>query len=319
MYVGTSVAGLPVGSAVRKAVLGLPLYPPNLCPFGIPVESGHNSAYVPSNAFNGATIGGVWSPSEILNNQSGVSWLGMDFGVGVTRHIRSIALFTYSAIANNMSSIKVQNSSDGTTWTDVGTTYAMSTAVNSWVTASLPASTASRYWRILANANVANNWFVFELQMMEAMTNSTTLTVAPLTSIGSITAVNYNNQPSTVGHNILTYPAPAAAANTMALDITPIAQEWLTGVQCSGLQITSDPANADLYNVQNTAVVGQYPMLALETYPLVLANPSTILNSGQLNLTWVKYSGTGFTGVRSVERCVSGQRVRIRRQAEDGD
>lgn len=154
-------------------------YGENLCYGGTAISGGDATGYGKSNAFDGDTTTN-WNSSQNAANQSATAYIGYDFGTGVARHIRKIKLTQIADTRSAVTSVKVQNSSDGSAWTAVATvnTYAGINIIE------LPASNARRYWRILANANLTNTfaWTVSECAMFELLNAS--LTNADLIVLG---------------------------------------------------------------------------------------------------------------------------------------
>jgi hypothetical protein len=125
-----------------------------------------NSSYLPANAFDG-NVTNFWE-SNLSANQTGVDYIGQDFGSGNAYAISQIIMTAYSAsgTANNLSSVIVQYSDNNTTWTPV-ITASLSLAASSINYIPIPSSAGShRYWRLLANSNTTggNYWCVAELQ-----------------------------------------------------------------------------------------------------------------------------------------------------------
>lgn len=137
-----------------------------------------SSSYPATAAFDGVwnTLG--WE-SASNTSMTGNVYIGEDFGSGNAKHIREITIKQgVNAVNNTISSFKVQRSTDNSTWTDVAT---ITTPTDGGIyTYDLPASSAARYWRLLANAQSATNyWLVRELEMREIVRNpalSTTYT-----------------------------------------------------------------------------------------------------------------------------------------------
>lgn len=139
-------------------------YSENLCYGGTPISGGDYAGYPKDNAFDG-TPSTDWASSQTNNAVSGVAYLGYDFGSGVTKHIRRLSLTCVLGGTYLPSSVKIQNSSDGTAWMDVVTVNAF----QGKNIIDLPVSTATRFWRVLANANLptASAWHVNELELYE--------------------------------------------------------------------------------------------------------------------------------------------------------
>jgi hypothetical protein len=127
--------------------------------------SGGASSGVAANVFDGNT-GTVWASSQTGTGVSGAAWIGYDMGAGNTREIRRIVLTQHTSQAQNrISSGLLQSSPDGSTWTTRDTLTLPTTGAPE--TINCAASGAFRYWRLLANANLAGSdpWAVFEMQM----------------------------------------------------------------------------------------------------------------------------------------------------------
>jgi hypothetical protein len=123
--------------------------------------------------------------NETSAGVSGVSYVGQNFGAGNTKHIRQFTIWQgyNSDVTYSVSSVKVQYSDNGTTWTDL--TTAALTATTAAQTVNLPASAAHQYWRLLANSapGAANRWGMSELQMSESqgVANMTVVTTPQTT------------------------------------------------------------------------------------------------------------------------------------------
>jgi len=128
------------------------------------ISGGDYSTYVKENAFD-KSLTTYWASSQVYTGISGNAYIGQNFGT--TKHIRTVRFYTYSAIANNISSVRVQRW-DGSTWVDV-LTAAVATTASTWIQIDLPASAAATQWRMLANANLGSgqHWYVAEVKMSE--------------------------------------------------------------------------------------------------------------------------------------------------------
>ncbi len=165
-------------------------YGNNLCASGTAIENNHYSGQVAALAFDGS-ISSAWYSLE-TSNQSGVSWIGYDFGMGNPKAIRQMRLYTYSSTSCNLSSVKIQSSNDNVIW-DTVSVNTISTTVNTWVTMNLQDSPSARYWRILANANSADRWTVREVQMFaSSLLPNTNYSIRLLT--GPTTALDTDNE-----------------------------------------------------------------------------------------------------------------------------
>lgn len=149
--------------------LGTITYSADLTTSAQAISGGDNASYPKANAFNNDSATTRWISSQIA--LTGVAYIGQDFGVGITKCIRKITILQGNT-TNAISSVKVQASNDGETWTDVQTitpdiniltiqTFLLNFNI-------LPA----RYWRLLANASTAGSasWGINEIEMMEIAT-----------------------------------------------------------------------------------------------------------------------------------------------------
>lgn len=135
-------------------------YTDNLCVGSTVTSGGDYTGYAASNVLSNNPSLRWWS-SQNIANQSGTAYIGSDFGVPV--HIRRVKLVQDYSPTTSVTSIKVQNSANGTSWNDV-TTVAVYYGNN---IIELPASSSYRYWRILANANLitSNSWVISSIAM----------------------------------------------------------------------------------------------------------------------------------------------------------
>ena len=96
---------------------------------------------------------------------SGVVYIGQNFGANNDKAIKQVVIKQVVGTQNHaVSSFKVQSSADNSTWTTVAT---ISTPTDGGTyTYDLPTSNAARYWRLLANAQTATNyWNIYEIEM----------------------------------------------------------------------------------------------------------------------------------------------------------
>lgn len=164
------------------------------------ISSGDYSTNVKGNAFDN-NLGTYWGSSQ-LETVSGVAYIGNDFGAS-PKHIRRVTLRQYST-GNCVTSVKIQRSSDGVTWADVQT-FSNLPQNETLQILDLPASTASRYWRLLANSNVAagSSWAVIEVEMMESLITATVVWNADPASIVPVSA--YIVADASLGTGTITY------------------------------------------------------------------------------------------------------------------
>jgi hypothetical protein len=136
-------------------------YSSDLCTGGTPISGGDYSSYEKINAFDDN------ASTEWLSLQTGAS-IGSNSYIGYlfssAKHIRR---FTIKQENSGMTSVKLQRSSDGSSWSDVQTfTLSANDNVQQF---DVIASSAYDYWRILANTNLTSgyHWGVWEVEMME--------------------------------------------------------------------------------------------------------------------------------------------------------
>ena len=144
-------------------------YTDDLCNGGTAISDSDYAGNPNTMAFDNNTTSTSWATNRIAANQSGLGWVGYDFGVGVTKAIRKLMLLQNTLTTKWMPSIKIQYSDNGTTWVDALTTSATATIAIAVIT--VPAVGAHRYWRVLANGNVTSGvtWDVVEVEMYEAL------------------------------------------------------------------------------------------------------------------------------------------------------
>ena len=162
----------------------------------------YSTSYPISNAFDGS-VSDSWNSAETSVNQSGVSWIGQDFGVGNAYALSQIVYYGYPTNTVACVPTVLLQYSDSTTpssgsWTTVGT-YTLNQTWAAISVLSIPASSGShRAWRLLANGNVAtsgNSWGVAELQMLVSGTLATVSNAAQaIQSSDGSTAANAFDQ-----------------------------------------------------------------------------------------------------------------------------
>ena len=143
---------------------------------------------------------------------SGIAYIGQDYGSGVTKTVYQFRIKQGHVSTNQhaIASVKLEHSSDGTTWVTLET-FTLDITPEVWQTVRLSSTTtpvAARYWRILANADTPSGyWMVHELEFYDQAQTSTFAFVddyiEPDTSAGPITA----NDPFTGAGN---YPSCVA-------------------------------------------------------------------------------------------------------------
>jgi hypothetical protein len=117
-----------------------------------------------SNAFDN-NLTTLWQSSQSAAGVSGVACIGQDFGAGNDQQIRQVSIKQQGAVTNSITSVTVQNSSNGSSWNSVST---FAPTINSVIQYfAVPASGAYRYWRLLAAASpTTSNWAIYEIEMM---------------------------------------------------------------------------------------------------------------------------------------------------------
>jgi len=136
---------------------------------GTPITGGDGDpdVYPPENVFDNDP-GTGWGSLQYGNHLSGAAWLGYDFGPGNEKEIRAFTIKQNGGIYNDLTSVIVQRSNDGSNWISVDT---VSLPVSSEVVErNITSSMAARYWRLLANSNTewnGSSWGVYELEFKD--------------------------------------------------------------------------------------------------------------------------------------------------------
>lgn len=159
-----TLAGLPSADAQT-----IPLaYTEDLCNGGTPISGGDYVGYPAAQVFDNNWSTG-WASAQAASNQLGAAYIGYNFGV--VKRIRKVQITTHNSSGNNMPIIKVQYSTNGSSWTDVTTISYDPVKVNQGVDISLPDVGGAQYWRLLAGANLSNSyaWIIPEIEMYEAL------------------------------------------------------------------------------------------------------------------------------------------------------
>jgi hypothetical protein len=150
----------------RGRVVQAQSYGPDLSGTGTAYSCGDASGHASSSAFDD-NINTYWNSSQSSAAVPGTSCIGQNFGE--TRYqIRRISL--KHATNGSVSSVIVQNSSNGSIWNTVDTINSIpaDTSIHYY---DIAASAAYPYWRLLANSVpvVGTTWAVQELEMMETL------------------------------------------------------------------------------------------------------------------------------------------------------
>ena len=107
---------------------------------------------------------------------SGGQYIGQDFGSGVAYEIRRFWFYT-AATSRGVTSVVVQTSSDGSSWSNAETVTIINDAVNH--SYDLSPHGAWRYWRFLCNSVPTGAWRVSEIEMQIYTPETPTPTETP--------------------------------------------------------------------------------------------------------------------------------------------
>ena len=143
-------------------------YSENLCTGGTPISSGDAAGYPVSLVFDGTLTNSFWKTALTGSAVNGAAYAGYNFPTA--KHIRKILLLQAGGGSlNYVTSVKVQNSTTGSDWTDVGTFPVVPYSIVSSIY--LPQTQAVPYWRVLANSAAADNttWHIHEIEMYELL------------------------------------------------------------------------------------------------------------------------------------------------------
>ena len=102
---------------------------------------------------------------SLVNN----TYIGCDFGSGVTKDIRKIRLLQGrpGATGEMVSGVKVQYSDNGSGWTDAGSAHALNTSTHEWEDLIVTPSGSHRYWRLLCSSSSNSVWCITEMTVHE--------------------------------------------------------------------------------------------------------------------------------------------------------
>jgi len=169
------------------------------------IDCGNNGINTPDRAFDNSAAT-TWQSSQSGAAVDGAACVGQDFGSGTTYHIQQFGLTQSATAANEITSVIVQSSSNGSAWNNIATVTVIADGNLHYY--AVTASTAYRYWRLLANANTSSGrWVVVEAEMAELLSlpsATPTITVTPSTTptptytptpdyfvLGTLSTVNY--------------------------------------------------------------------------------------------------------------------------------
>jgi len=169
-----------VWGQIAAIVSGLSNAPAN---GGTPVSGGDYSTYVKAKAFD-ADIDSQWIASQSGVGASGVAYIGLDYGAGVTETVTGFRIRQHRYYGTG--SVKLEHSPDGTTWTTLETFSLLAT--DDWQEFTITvASAVRRYWRLLCNATPDFScWQVAELRFCVSGTSTAFEddNISPNTSVG---------------------------------------------------------------------------------------------------------------------------------------
>ncbi|MFZ5643770.1 MAG: LamG-like jellyroll fold domain-containing protein [Bacillota bacterium] len=132
------------------------------------ISGGDYSTAVKGNAFDNIWDGsGAWCSSQFDTAVNGNAYIGQDWGNGNNKTIKRIKFQQGPGVNNCVSSIKIQTTSDGSTWTNLQTSSVTQDGSQQEIIINNPIT--ARGIRLLANSGVAsgNVWKVDEIEMYE--------------------------------------------------------------------------------------------------------------------------------------------------------
>lgn len=170
------------------------LYTDDLCNGGTPISGGDYTVNTKDYAFDNSLATASWTSNQMSANQLGAAYIGYNFGTA--KAIRRIKINNYNIAVDNMPSVKVQYSNNGTSWTDAAV-QTLDTTINAINYINVPAVGAYQYWRLLANANLTNSygWALLEVEMYEAL--QTYYVYLTRDASGNVTVGSTRNKPKT--------------------------------------------------------------------------------------------------------------------------
>lgn len=142
-----------------------PISASDICQPTFAISSGDTIGYPKASAFDN-DINSWWGSSQIDSNILGQAYIGQNFGT--TQSVKVIDLVQNDSDESSVSSVKVQYSSNGSTWTDAQTFNSLTKGSNI-LTLTTPIS--AQYVRILANSSIAHSgwgWAVAKISMYAA-------------------------------------------------------------------------------------------------------------------------------------------------------
>jgi hypothetical protein len=172
----------------KSFALGVADYGSDITSTSYAISGGYNTSsptYPPENAFDNGNP--AWISSQTGAGVKGVAYIGQNFGAGNEKHIRKILINQFNGAAYSATSVLVQYSDNGSSWTTADTISSI-TAYGYYPVA---ASGAHQYWRLLANSDFETSyaWMVYEIEMY-LLGVSTTQVACTLHGCSSGDAVN---------------------------------------------------------------------------------------------------------------------------------
>lgn len=181
------------------------------------LQTSNNTVSSSSTSNPSNTIDGSISTFGVTGS-SGTRYIGLDFGSGNSKTITFAEVYIpNSTAATALQGAKVDRSSDGSSWTNIGT---FSTSISSsahWETLSFSNSTAARYIRISRTSSVALT--IYEMQFYSSAATSSTntylWTATPAgNGLGATGTKNTTATPTAAGS--YTYTLKVSDANSCA-------------------------------------------------------------------------------------------------------
>lgn len=142
-----------------------PISTGNITTTAFAISGGDGTGYSKSNAFDN-NENTWWGSYQIGSNIAGQAYIGQNFGS--TQTIKVLELIQNNSPESSVTSVKVQYSANGTTWTDAQTFNGLGSGYN---LLNLTTAITAQYVRVLANSSIPNEtwgWAVSELKMYSA-------------------------------------------------------------------------------------------------------------------------------------------------------
>jgi len=158
-----------------RAFTNTTTYSADLCTGGTASASAAAGGAAASNAFDDNVSNAWWDSTNTGAGANGVAYIAYDLGMGNDADIRRVVMYNASpggyTSSYAASSVKVQYSDNGSSWSDAQTFSSLDTtadgtnpgAVNTLTITS--SAGAHRYWRILCNSSVTSGWALADVEM----------------------------------------------------------------------------------------------------------------------------------------------------------